>query len=993
MRLHRLRLDAFGPFATAQEIDFDQVGTSGLFLLEGPTGAGKTSILDAITFALYGGLAGRDAGTDRQRSHFAGPEVESHVELEFSTRGVRHRVRRTPEWLRPKRRGDGFVKQAQTVHLERLEPTGWRSLSSNKAEAGELIADLVGLNREQFTQVVLLPQGEFAEFLKAGDDDRRRLLTKIFGTDLYDAITAELSRQRAEAQFRIDQARSTGNDRLSAAAEAAGLDASDSVELIAADDPDRRGRLDRLDRELSAVVEAALGRATQQAAARTELEQRHVAARHRHELAGRRVRAETAMRIHRLTEPDHHLDQARLTAAGRAAGVLPVLRILDEQTTITETIRQAVLALAPAEPEVLTGRRNKDLVARATRLTRAADALTPVVELELAMTERQDRLADAQLDVDAATKRLDQLRDREAELPVLLNGAREQLGAARTGEAQIASTRTRLALLVAQAEAATAVDKLEVRLIAVQQQRATAIDTHQRAVDDHQRSVELRLHGMAAELAGALRPDEPCSVCGSAVHPDPARSGPGAVTATDVDAAARRRTAAEIAREQIEHTWAGLSAELSGHRAAAGGQRPDALLRELELTNAELYESVRLAATLVEAEATLTEREFESRHLHTALQTAAGELAARREQCAALELEVITAADRIESSRAEFDSVTRHQADLRHQAEVAAALAEAVAEFDRSRSEQEKTLDRAVKAADAAGFEDVDAVRAAVIEGDEFDGLERRIREWTRTADRLQTELDADDLAGVDADAFGLYSVELNAAEAALTGGIEADRHARAAAGAAIDRRERFGLRHAEYEQAAEAVIAAEAAGSEVIQLAALARGTAGHRRTNLTTYVLRHWFSRVVDAANSRLTRMSSGRYALIRTDTGSRASERAGLTLRVVDQHTGEERSTTSMSGGETFYTSLALALGLADVVSAEAGGVELDTLFIDEGFGTLDAETLDQVMAVIDELRDHGRVVGIVSHVAELKDRVPERIEVRRRPDGSSGLRVLA
>jgi exonuclease SbcC len=178
-----------------------------------------------------------------------------------------------------------------------------------------------------------------------------------------------------------------------------------------------------------------------------------------------------------------------------------------------------------------------------------------------------------------------------------------------------------------------------------------------------------------------------------------------------------------------------------------------------------------------------------------------------------------------------------------------------------------------------------------------------------------------------------------------------------------------------------------------VIGLAGLANGTEGHRRVALTTYVLRHWFGQVVAAANVRLAAMSSGRYELRRTDEGRTRRDRSGLTLAVIDRHTGAERSPASLSGGETFYTSLALALGLADIVRAGAGGVDLDTLFIDEGFGSLDASTLDQVMGVIDDLRDRGRVIGIVSHVADLKERVPERLEVRRLPDGSSAVRVVA
>src|SRR5215469_9345239 len=178
MRLHRLELQAFGPFATAQRIDFDRLAGSGLFLLEGPTGAGKTTVLDAITFALYGGLAGADAAADRLVSHFGDHSVEPSVTCEFSLRGARYLITRVPEHRRPKRRGHGYTSEPMRVHLQRRDAGRWVSVSSNKAEVGDLITDLVGLSRIQFTQVMLLPQGEFAKFLRCDDDARRAVLTK-----------------------------------------------------------------------------------------------------------------------------------------------------------------------------------------------------------------------------------------------------------------------------------------------------------------------------------------------------------------------------------------------------------------------------------------------------------------------------------------------------------------------------------------------------------------------------------------------------------------------------------------------------------------------------------------------------------------------------------------------------------------------------------------------------------------------------------------------
>jgi DNA repair protein SbcC/Rad50 len=279
----------------------------------------------------------------------------------------------------------------------------------------------------------------------------------------------------------------------------------------------------------------------------------------------------------------------------------------------------------------------------------------------------------------------------------------------------------------------------------------------------------------------------------------------------------------------------------------------------------------------------------------------------------------------------------------------------------------------------------------------ELDLLRARTASWQSQAAALRGALAVAEFEGLDAaDAEPAAARARLAAVAAAAIRAEAEataRHCAVSAERAASGLHRFRAACADVALARADYVAAEASGAPVVHLAKLAKGVAGQRRVALTTYVLRQWFEQVVAAANVRLHGMSSGRYELVRVDEGATRAERVGLTLRVLDRHTGEQRSARSLSGGETFYTSLALALGLADVVRAEAGGVDLDTLFIDEGFGSLDADTLDQVMGVIDELRDRGRTVGIVSHVSELKERIAERIEVRRLPDGSSTLRVVA
>jgi len=357
MRLHRLRMTALGPYATEQVIDFDRLAQGGLFLLEGPTGAGKSTVLDAVTFALYGGLAGEDSADDRLRSHFAAPDARTEAELEWSLRGVRYRVTRSPEYRRPKKRGDGMTTEPAHVHFQRRDGTAWVSVSANKAEAGEVISELLGLTRTQFTQVMLLPQGEFARFLRSSDDDRRRLLTRLFGTSLYDRITDGLCGLRTEATRTREAADRAICDAVSAAAEAAGLDAAGRAELLAAARDDRHTRLKELDETLAGAI-AATGAALEAAvgalgAAQAEDEE----ARRQAGLMTRLTTALTELQAHAATQPDHDLQAARLAAARHAEPVRPLLELFAEAAAATAAAAEDLAGLLPEPDEdALAGR-------------------------------------------------------------------------------------------------------------------------------------------------------------------------------------------------------------------------------------------------------------------------------------------------------------------------------------------------------------------------------------------------------------------------------------------------------------------------------------------------------------------------------------------------------------------------------------------------------------------------------------------------------------
>ncbi|HTT50889.1 MAG TPA: AAA family ATPase [Streptosporangiaceae bacterium] len=989
MRLHSLEIRAFGPYASAQRIDFSRLAASGLFLLEGPTGAGKTTILDAITFALYGGLAGTGAAEDRLRSHFAAPDAAPSVTLEFSVGGVRHRVGRGPEHQRPKKRGAGCTTEAAWVHLERREGGSWASLTANKAEAGELITELIGLSRAQFTQVMLLPQGEFATFLRAADDERRVLLSRLFGTQLFDRITGWLDQQRATAQRQRAQAGAAIDAAVSAAAEAAGLDGPARGELLGLPPADRATRLKELGADLAAH-RAVTADGLEVAAARTaELLAACERARQQSAVMTRLTTAAGRLAGHEAARGQHEDRAARLAAAQRAEPVRPLLAALAEADQAVTAAAAAVHQLSPEQAGTPDA---AQVLGRAQAADQEAAALQHVAAAEAGLAGRLAAVAALRQAAADADRLVSSLETTQLELPDRIGALDGRLAAARLAGAALGALREQQAAVRRRAAAAARLAGLEQRLAARDAALRDATDTHQGLVDQHQRLMEARLAGIAAELASQLTDGKPCPVCGSATHPGPAEAGPGPVSAADVTDAAARRDAAAAGRTRLASEREALAGDVAGCAAvAAGGSEAGLAAAAAELAG-QLAQAEQAAADVGRLEADVAGRRAEQDRIGAQLRAAAATAATAQAQAAAAGGELATVQQDITAAAHGHPSVAARQAALRRAAAADRGLAAALDTLAAARADQARARGRAGQESAARGFSQPDQASAALLSAAEQDGLAAQVTGWAETLAGLRAAVAADELAGLDPARADEVHAAAQAAADALARAEEAEREARVAHQGWTTRAARLEQRLAELDAAQQDADRLDEQTAPLISLAGLAKGMEGQRRVALTTYVLRHWFGQVVAAANVRLSAMSSGRYELRRTDEAGSRRERAGLTLAVIDRHTGAERSPGSLSGGETFYTSLALALGLADVVKAEAGGVDLDTLFIDEGFGALDTETLDQVMAVIDELRDRGRVVGIVSHVADLKDRVPERLEVRRLPDGSSTARVI-
>lgn len=1007
MRLHRLSVTAFGPFGSGQEVDFDALSAAGIFLLHGPTGAGKTSVLDAVCFALYGAVPGaRQSPGASLRSDHAAAGTYTEVCLELTVGGRRLEITRRPAQPRPKKKGAGFTtEKAQSWLREYDSGTGkWKALSRSHQEIGDEITQLVGMSRDQFCQVVLLPQGDFARFLRADAEARGKLLGRLFDTRRFAAVEERLAEQRRAAEQQVR----AGDERLLAIAhrmeQAAGAAAGDWP-------PPRRQPGDP--RLAAAVLEwAAVARAGGRerldiaGCALAAAESRLAAARHaleaERELAGLQERYEDARRRHAALEarrPEREQLQAALERARKAELVEPALRLRDDAERdhrVASTDRERTRGGLPPEfaeagAEQLAAlerglrqdlggldaarraeRRSTEITRERADLERQAradddilqDAAGWLANWATVRRTHQDRIAAAQ---DAAT--------RAEHLAGRLDPARRRLRAARERDELAARAERAEELLRSAREHANAT-------------RESWLDLKER-----------RLRGIAAELATGLVPGDPCAVCGSPEHPAPARAGAGHVDRAAEDAAYADYTRADAHRGTAERELAVVReafttarndsrcAEPGAPEGETSAESRDPEVRELativEQLELEHSHAHRIASGMHAAREALDQAEREHQERLVAQQQAERRVAARTSRREALEREQAALEGELALARGGAGSVAERAALLERRVRLLGEAVGAVRAFDLSAQRLKEADDRLADAAFRAGFDTPRAAAAALVGDAEQRELQHRIDGW-------QTE------AAAVADRLGEAETRSAAEhppaepEAARAGHDEAERVLRAAASVLAAARERCAELARLSRQAVAEVRGLGPLREEYDRVARLAGLTAGtsadnERKMRLESYVLAARLEQVAAAATARLQRMSSGRYTLVHSDARA-GGKRSGLGLHVVDAWTGSERDTSTLSGGETFFASLALALGLADVVTDEAGGVRLDTLFIDEGFGSLDDQTLDEVLDVLDSLRERDRSVGIVSHVADLRRRIPAQLEVVKERHGS-------
>ncbi|QTR91403.1 SMC family ATPase [Curtobacterium flaccumfaciens pv. flaccumfaciens] len=989
MYLHRLELRAIGPYPDLVTIDFAALAASGVFLLEGPTGSGKSTIIDAVVFALYGGLAGSDASSDRLHSQHADPAVEPFVELVFETGAGTYRVRRTPQYDRPKQRGTGTVKQQASVQLFRLAaPTdvAGEPMSSRIPEVGVEIARIVGLDRAQFLQTVVLPQGEFARFLRSPGEDRRKLLQSLFGTQVYDRTADELAARRRAVQAEVEGADDRVRDALARFAQAA--------DLAEADESVVAGTVASL--RATADAAGAARTAAAAAAAATEHE-RSVTAR----AAALERRAALLRRQTVLNDDAPAIEQARaaVATAERAARVAAVADGLDAATVRADDSAAAAARLR--EQHALDAVDAQQVARRRDALTDALSDVRHLVAVEADADTRRTAIAEATATASRLTDDLaaldTALEARPTERARIVEAARTASTTAADADAaahEVARVQSLRADLAARDHAEQRVADAE-RVVADARRRATE------ALDAERSLRERRIAGLAGELGAALTPGDPCPVCGSTAHPSVAAPQDDHPTIQAVESAG---DATRTADQQLADAAADLAVECAEHLRLTDvvGAVDTVALDALAVAADERVRAAHDAAALVlEHERERTAHDTATR----ALERERNDLDARRTVLAST---AASDAERLEADlRSVHEAIDRLAALLHSDSDgspvslravvdeldgrltVLRAVAEAddrAAAAARARDERSAEVARVL---DEQGFPDVDAARAGLLDPDTVARFRSSIS--AAEAERAVVRAGLDDPAVVQAADDDPEQLDVPAAQAErVRATAELDEATRLAVTAA-HRAEAVEQCATEVDRTVRARQETSARSRAVVRLADVANGVASVNPTGITlgTYVLMRRFEDVVAAANDRLRGMLAGRFTLETSDereSGSRA-RRTGLALAVHDHTTDTVRDPRSLSGGETFTVSLCLALGLADVVQAEAGGVSLGTLFVDEGFGTLDPETLDDVIGQLSRLTAGGRQVGIVSHVEELKQRIPERIAVRRTPAGGS------
>ena len=915
MRPLKLTISAFGPYADKTELNLDDLGSSGLYLITGDTGAGKTTIFDAITYALYGEASGDNREPSMFRSKYARPEVPTEVELTFSYGDKVYTVKRNPEYERPKARGEGFTTQKADAELH--YPDG--RVITKQREVDAAIKDILGINKNQFMQISMIAQGDFLKLLLASTEDRKAIFRQIFRTQLFQILQDKLKRESGTLNDQCEAARNSLKQYINGIiaddadvlslevkrAKSGELPLSDVLVLLQTlidqdEESEKKQSVqkDRIDEQLE-IVNGNLGKL--EARSKTE----NAIKENEENLAAEAQMQEELKRAWEGQQSKVPEREAAADEKARLEAELPRYDALD-------VLAGQIVALQ----ETLVGK-EEDHTQKEENHVSGSNALTVLKEELKALSnagENKEKLAAAKDKADTRKRSMDELK--------------------KTLEAYYA-------------------DKLAYG--ALQQDYLRASEKSQSAAADYEVKNKAFLDEQAGIIAETLEDGKPCPVCGSVDHPCCARKSEHAPTEAqlkkakkDADEAA---AAAQKKSEACATAKAGLEAAEKAIRKQIGelglGCEPEEANLVLEESLTKLEAEISDLSEDIQAEEANISRKAELESVipqeEERLQMLKSSLDELSKEISGLQAEVKSKTDQLETEKASLQFDSKQTADGK------------ITELEKKIAKMKSDL----KQAEDAYTESTNKVlgfKAAIA------GLKEQLSEKLEFDQEAETQRKADltEKRKEFEESIKLINSRLTANQASLS-----------------SIKEKAG----DLEMLEKRYVWVKA-------LSNTANGNiSGKEKIMLETYIQMTFFDRIIARANTRFMVMSGGQYELKRRKEAENNRSQTGLDLDVIDHYNGTERSVKTLSGGESFKASLSLALGLSDEIQSSAGGVRLDTMFVDEGFGSLDEESLDQAMKALVGLADGNRLVGIISHVAELKDRIDKQVIVTKEQRGGS------
>lgn len=1047
MKPIKLVMSAFGPYAGQAELDFRAFGGQGLFLITGDTGAGKTTVFDAIAFALFGETSGMVRTVESLRSDFATPQTKTYVKLAFVHRRKEYMITRNPRYERPKKNGDGVTTETADAVLQLPDGcvvTGHRDVSTK-------VEELLGVNYKQFKQIAMIAQGEFLQLLLADSRERGEIFRRVFGTELYQAVQRLLKDREREARRRCESSEqsilqyiagiacseSEQGCKLSAAREAVTIHSAEDIRndlraLIQEDvvlRDDLRLQVGALDKALAAQI-AVIAQAEYINRAFADLEAVQ---------ARRRVLFEQEKVCQKQRRAIQDAEKARNTVAPLEAEYLrnqvDVRQLTDRILMLEEEIRVQAQELDAAQATYRSEAKKSPvrdkLAAAIERLTEMLPQYDAADQLE----EEMQRLVAVQ---NAAQAALDMLRQQKDELIVrkdALQREGEQLADVEARDAVCKQAARQIEMrvtgLLELREKLEKLDALREESARLQQEFATAETAFQAENANYTAKEIAFLREQAGVLAVSLCEGEPCPVCGSITHPKKAQLATDAPSEAELRGLRKQTEQARQSMQQRSERAAEKRAEISSASeqlkqmacASFPGNESDTMLKGLvDRIEAALSDSGRAKDENDAEELVLQAQAARKKQCREQLDTTERALRANEEAIAQADQQVRAVAGALAARGGERKALrdtleydnrgaafvkieewtttlnamkeAYRQADetyhiLNNRIETGKAL---IAELKKrqalARQDEQRAGEVYILAVSECGFADEEAYHIACKTADEIEELRRKTEQYQKDTDAAEQ-----DLLRLMGETNGKKKQDIEWLQTEKRR-MEQEKHRLEGSAQALTAR--LGVNEPIAKRLDKAMREASAGQREYLLLSDLSKTAngelAGKQKLAFEQYVQAFYFNRILCQTNTRLSAMTNHRFELLRREEAADLRAQAGLEIDVMDNYTGRVRSVKSLSGGESFKASLALALGLSDVIQSHAGGVEVDTLFIDEGFGALDTESLEQAIQTLAGLAAGNRLVGIISHVSELKERIDRQVIIRKSSEGST-IEVIA